>query len=128
MITLRSSDGEIFEVDEAVAMEMKTIEHMMEDGCADSTIPVPNVTGHIFAKVIEYCKKHATKAKAKEEQAAGTSAVNDDIKTWDADFVNVDQATLFDLIMVRHPDLILFFFFIHIFINVVFLGFFSSTF
>lgn len=112
MITLQSSDGEIFEVDEAVAREMKTIGHMIEDGCADSTIPVPNVTAKIFAKVIEYCKKHATQAKAKEEQAAGTSDVSDDIKTWDADFVNVGQATLFDLIMVRHPNLVLFLFFL----------------
>lgn len=57
-ITLKSSDGEIFEVDEAVALESQTIKHMIEDDCADSGIPLPNVNSKILSKVIEYCKKH----------------------------------------------------------------------
>jgi len=93
-ITLRSSDGETFEVEEAVALESQTIKHMVEDDCADSVIPLPNVTSKILAKVIEYCKKHVDSPKTDDRQ------VDEELKNWDAEFVKVDQATLFDLILV----------------------------
>lgn len=93
-ITLKSSDGEAFEVDEAVALESQTIKHMIEDDCADSGIPLPNVTSKILAKVIEYCKKHVDAVNSDEK------VTEDDLKAWDTEFVKVDQATLFDLILV----------------------------
>lgn len=93
-ITLKSSDGEAFEVDEVVALESQTIKHMIEDDCADNGIPLPNVTSKILAKVIEYCKKHVEATNPEERTS------DDDLKTWDAEFVRVDQATLFDLILV----------------------------
>ena len=91
---MKSSDGEAFEVDEAVALESQTIKHMVEDDCADAGIPLPNVTSRILAKVIEYCKKHVEAASSEEKTP------DEDLKAWDADFVKVDQATLFDLILV----------------------------
>ncbi|MED6121326.1 SCF ubiquitin ligase complex protein SKP1b [Stylosanthes scabra] len=95
-ITLKSSDGEAFEVDEAVALESQTIKHMIEDDCADSGIPLPNVTSKILAKVIEYCKKHVDAAASEEKPT------EEDLKMWDAEFVKVDQATLFDLILAAN--------------------------
>ncbi|KAJ9172634.1 hypothetical protein P3X46_015849 [Hevea brasiliensis] len=95
-ITLKSSDGEPFEVDEAVALESQTIKHMIEDDCADNGIPLPNVTSKILAKVIEYCKKHVETPKSDDR----SSSADDGLKDWDAEFVKVDQATLFDLILV----------------------------
>ncbi|KAG6775671.1 hypothetical protein POTOM_019160 [Populus tomentosa] len=95
-ISLRSSDGESFEVDEAVALESQTIKHMIEDDCADNGIPLPNVTSKILAKVIEYCKKHVETPKSEDR---GTNSGDDELKNWDTEFVRVDQATLFDLIL-----------------------------
>ncbi|KAL0913272.1 hypothetical protein M5K25_016719 [Dendrobium thyrsiflorum] len=102
-VTLKSSDGEEFVVDEAVARESQTILHMIEDGCADSGIPLPNVNSKILAKVIEYCKKHVESV----SKPSGTGSVDDkpieeELKSWDADFVKVDQATLFDLILAAN--------------------------
>ncbi|KAK3131880.1 hypothetical protein QOZ80_6AG0512790 [Eleusine coracana subsp. coracana] len=109
MITLKSSDGEDFEVEEAVAMQSQTIKHMIEDDCADNGSPLPNVTATILSKVLEYCKKHvqANKAGSEDAAAAGassssTSNNSDELKSWDADFVKVDQATLFDLILAAN--------------------------
>ncbi|KAJ4842433.1 SKP1-like protein 1B [Turnera subulata] len=106
-ITLKSSDGESFEVDEAVAVESQTIKHMIEDDCADNGIPLPNVTSKILAKVIEYCKKHveAPKSDANSTTANSNSATgnaDDELKSWDNEFVKVDQATLFDLILAAN--------------------------
>ncbi|KAK1437854.1 hypothetical protein QVD17_03654 [Tagetes erecta] len=95
-IVLRSSDGETFEVDEVVAVESQTIKHMIEDGCADTIIPLPNVTSKILSKVIEYCKKHVETTNNDEKVA------EEDVKSFDADFVKVDQSTLFDLILAAN--------------------------
>lgn len=98
MIVLKSSDGETFEVEEVVALESQTIKHMIEDNCADTSIPLPNVTSKILAKVIEYCKRHVEASKSSEVEKPS----DDDLKNFDADFVKVDQGTLFDLILVRY--------------------------
>ncbi|PIA44417.1 hypothetical protein AQUCO_01700187v1 [Aquilegia coerulea] len=94
MVTLNSSDGESFEVEETVILQSQTIKHMIEDECADNGIPLPNVTAKILAKVIEYCKKHV--------EVDGQSTEEEELKNWDADFVKVDQATLFDLILAAN--------------------------
>ncbi len=62
-------------------------------------MPVPNVSAKILSKVIEYCKYHveATKKNSDDKPAKP----EEEIKTWDTDFVKVDQATLFELILVR---------------------------
>ncbi|CAK8574907.1 unnamed protein product [Lathyrus sativus] len=102
-VILKSSDGEIFEIDQKVAMELQTITHMIEDDCADDTgIPLPNVTSKILAKVIEYCKKHVEAAAYSDERPADRPADENTIKTWDAEFVEVDQDTLFDLILAAN--------------------------
>nr|ALA48969.1 S-phase kinase-associated protein 1 [Oryza minuta] len=104
MITLKSSDGEEFEVEEAVAMKSQTIRHMIEDDCADSGIPLPNVNSKILSKVIEYCNKHVHASTSADDatSTANNSTSADDLKNWDADFVKVDQATLFDLILAAN--------------------------
>ncbi|KAG2254423.1 hypothetical protein Bca52824_084559 [Brassica carinata] len=84
-IVLKSSDGESFEVDEAVARESQTLAHM------------------ILAKVIEYCKKHVDAAAAKTEGAVdGAASSDDDLKAWDTEFMKIDQATLFELILAAN--------------------------
>nr|ACG46345.1 SKP1-like protein 1A [Zea mays] len=97
MITLRSSDLEEFEVEEAVAMESQTLRHMIEDDCADNGIPLPNVNSRILSKVI-YSHVHAA---AKPADSAASEG-GEDLKSWDAKFVKVDQATLFDLILAAN--------------------------
>ena len=96
-VKLKSSDDEMFEVDEAVAFESQAVKNMIEDTGIDAPIPLPNVSSKILAKVIEYCKYHVENQKTSEDKPA---TPEDEIKAWDADFVKVDQATLFDLILV----------------------------
>ncbi|KAA0049758.1 hypothetical protein IC582_001436 [Cucumis melo] len=95
-IVLRSSDGETFDVDEIVAVESQTIKHMIEDDCVDTVIPLPNVTSAILSKVVEYCKMHV------ETDDKDSKVIDDTLKTWDAEFVKVDQNTLFDLILAAN--------------------------
>jgi S-phase kinase-associated protein 1 len=66
----------------------------LSDTGTESTIPLPNVSSKILAKVIEYCKYHVSAKKSETSE--------DETKTFDTEFVKVDQATLFELILVRH--------------------------
>ena len=94
-ILLISSDDERFEVPEEAANLSETIRHMIEDGCTEGGVPVPNVTGRILAKVLEYCNKHAADAESnKEELDKFDKAFVDEVKA--------DQATLFDLILAAN--------------------------
>ena len=60
----------------------------------EAAIPLPNVSSKILQKVIEYCKHHS-------EKKEGEGNKEEEDKTFDAEFVKVDQATLFELILVR---------------------------
>ncbi|KAJ3701300.1 hypothetical protein LUZ61_005005 [Rhynchospora tenuis] len=128
MITLTSSDGEEFVVNEKVARECHTISNMMLDDCVITNIPLPNVKSDILSKVIEYCKEHvaaAEKAAAEAEKAAVEAEkaqaeakpeteknwissepvalkANMDLEEWDKAFMNVDVATLYDLILAAN--------------------------
>ncbi|KAF9595798.1 hypothetical protein IFM89_004200, partial [Coptis chinensis] len=44
-VTLKSFDGEVFEVEETVIVQSETIKHLIEDDCAYDSIPLPNMTG-----------------------------------------------------------------------------------
>ncbi|KAK3424936.1 hypothetical protein EUGRSUZ_F01672 [Eucalyptus grandis] len=97
-IVLESSDKESFEVEVAVALECQTIKHMIEDDCAGDGIPLPNVSSKILSKIIEFCRKHVD-ADRERAGSASPAAADDELKAWDAEFIKVDQATLFDLIL-----------------------------
>lgn len=100
ILTLRSSDNETFEVEEEVVVESQTIKHMIEEDCADATIPLANLTSSILAKVIEYCKKHVEFTKLAE---ADKTSAEDDLKSYDAELVdNANQHVLFDLIVAAN--------------------------
>ncbi|KAJ0232508.1 SKP1 component [Hirschfeldia incana] len=96
-IVLKSSDGHIFEVEEAVALQSQTIANMIEDDCVENGIPISNINGEILAKVIAYCKKHVVLP-----DGDTSSSSKEDLKDWDAEFMNTDQSTLFDLILAAN--------------------------
>jgi S-phase kinase-associated protein 1 len=60
-------------------------------------LDVNNSTPLFTFQVIEYSKYHVDANKKVDDKPAKSE---DDIKAWDAEFVKVDQSTLFDLILV----------------------------
>ncbi|XP_037036470.1 S-phase kinase-associated protein 1-like [Bradysia coprophila] len=113
-IRIQSSDGEILETDSAIAKCSKTIQRMLQN-CGleeedDILIPVQNVRGAILRKVLEYAEHHKNDKEPLEDDennanitavstASGTAnKLADEITQWDANFLKVDQGTLFELI------------------------------
>ncbi|KAG8474251.1 hypothetical protein CXB51_033708 [Gossypium anomalum] len=95
-IKLRTSDQKVFEVEEAVAVQSQTIKYFYENGCPGSVIHVHSVSGDILSKILDYCKKHVNSAAGKEDISP------EELYEWDANFVKVDQNTLFDLILAAN--------------------------
>ncbi|CAL5218346.1 g6 [Coccomyxa viridis] len=100
-VTLMSSDMQPYEVTEEVAFMSETVKNTLEEtGGEDTTVPLPNVSAKILSKVMEYCKYHvAAKNKTDDDKPAKT---DEEISTWDKEFVKVDQATLFELILAAN--------------------------
>ncbi|KXZ48119.1 hypothetical protein GPECTOR_30g215 [Gonium pectorale] len=99
-VKLLSSDAQMFEVEEEVAYQSQTVKNLVEDAGKDDPVPLPNVSGRILAKVIEYSKYHVEAEKKGADDKPAKS--EDDVKRWDEEFVKVDQATLFDLILAAN--------------------------
>ncbi|KAI3451402.1 hypothetical protein Pfo_008067 [Paulownia fortunei] len=81
VVTLRSSDGEMFEVEKDVFMEFLTIKPMLEE-CStdgDAVIPLLSITGQTLAKLPIRRSR-----------------------PWTKKIINVDQKTLFDLILASN--------------------------
>ncbi|RZC84426.1 hypothetical protein C5167_047212 [Papaver somniferum] len=76
-----SCDEHMFIIEEATALQSKTLENMIADNPSDENIPVKTtITANILAKVIEYLNKHAE-----------VETSDEDKKIWDAQFVNFDN-------------------------------------
>jgi len=103
-IKLKSSDGEVFEVDVEVAKQSVTIKTMLEDlGVGESNdeiVPLPNVNSTILKKVLLWANFHKNDPPTIEDE--NRDKRTDDICSWDAEFLKVDQGTLFELILASN--------------------------
>ncbi len=93
-IRLKSKQEELFEVEKNTAFRSVTIKNMVEDTGMDICVPVPMVESQTLIKVIEYLKYHQ---RAEEE-----TVPEDERQRWDKDYVRVDDATLFNLILASN--------------------------
>ena len=96
-VTLKSSDKVLFEVNEPISLESQMIKNIIEDAGTANAIPLFNVSSNILSKVIEYCEYRVKAQKHADEKSAFSDSDN---KCWEREFVKVDDATLFHLILV----------------------------
>jgi S-phase kinase-associated protein 1 len=99
-----NTDGFI-EVEEKVARMSQTISNMLEDlGNSDLPVPLHNVSTKILTKVVEYCKYHTEnpETQSADSQTTQTDKTALDISPWDKNFCEIDQETLFELILAAN--------------------------
>ncbi|KAF9100117.1 hypothetical protein BGX29_003337 [Mortierella sp. GBA35] len=98
-ILLTSSEGTEFLIDRDIADKSMLLKCMLEDiGEIGQAVPLPNVSGPILTKVIEYCTHH-------RDDPNFLSANDDasaDIGEWDLEYCKVDQGTLYELILAAN--------------------------
>ncbi|KAG1491805.1 hypothetical protein G6F53_013039 [Rhizopus delemar] len=72
---------------------------MLEDiSDSDAPIPLPNVSSKILEKIIEWCTYH----KADPITEDNNETRNIEICEWDQKYIDVDQETLFDIILASN--------------------------
>ncbi|CAM0142039.1 hypothetical protein VKS41_004257 [Umbelopsis sp. WA50703] len=102
MVQLLSSDNETFTVDKQVAERSILIKNMLEDvGESDAPIPLPNVTAKILKKVIDWCEHHRGDPVSQQEEINDRKRLTE-IDEWDQKFMEVDQETLFEIILAAN--------------------------
>jgi S-phase kinase-associated protein 1 len=105
-ITLKTSDGEVFEVEEAVAMEFVTVKSFFEDDAVSQStpMPLPNVSSFALSRVIVYCRRileiraklptvsTASDAEAGEEELKeAEKKVKEERKAFEAEFLKEES-------------------------------------
>ncbi|KAH7332152.1 hypothetical protein KP509_20G071600 [Ceratopteris richardii] len=103
-VKLKSADDELFEVEEIVALESRTIKDIVEDIGTDCVIPLLNVSSQILSKIIKYCRYHALEVPNKGEGDGKRPALSEeDVTHWDGKFL---EDSLLDLTCQRVADMI----------------------
>ena len=99
---LLCSDGEEVEIDIDVAEKSVLIKGLIDDTGTDDQIPLPNVKRPILEKVIDFCK-HLKDHQAPEiEKPLKSTDMQSVVDPWYADYINLEQEVLFELIMASN--------------------------
>jgi S-phase kinase-associated protein 1 len=101
-----SKEGDPFPVDLEVAKMSELVKSMIDDNTDDdeevTEIPLPNVKAQILKKVIEYCQHYKEEPMNEIEKPLKSSEMSEVVQRWYADFVNVEQPVLFELILAAN--------------------------
>mmetsp|Transcript_3983 Transcript_3983/g.8875 ORF Transcript_3983/g.8875 Transcript_3983/m.8875 type:complete len:167 (+) Transcript_3983:90-590(+) len=104
-VNLVSKEGDSFSVDIEVARMSELVKGMIDDDCDDddvAEIPLPNVKAAVLKKVIEFCKHYRTEPMTEIEKPLKSGVMAEVVQKWYADFVNVEQVLLFELILAAN--------------------------
>lgn len=104
MVILVSPEGLKVEVPRNVAELSNLVKEMLADDDDDEVpeIPLPNVTKETLDKVIEFCKHHVNDPLPEIEKPLTSNNLADIVPEWDANFIEVEQSTLFNLILAAN--------------------------
>jgi hypothetical protein len=72
------------------------------EGVTDAPIPLPNITGAILEKVLEYCKYHTEHPTDDKSKKSEEEKKKEPIVGWDAEFCKLDTPVLFDVILAAN--------------------------
>ncbi|CAM9271326.1 unnamed protein product [Ectocarpus fasciculatus] len=105
-VHLVSQEGESFDIKVSVAKMSNLVKTMIdedaeEDGDAQE-IPLPNVKASVLSKVIEFCAHYKEDPMNEIEKPLKSANMHDVVQEWYAKFVEVQQETLFELILAAN--------------------------
>eukprot|EP00808_Paulinella_micropora_P015907 g47039.t1 len=102
-LQLESQEKQLFVVPKKVALMSELVKTMAEGDTDEKVIPLPNVKANVLKLVVDYMKYHADNPPKEIEKplksANMTEVVGD---PWDANFVDVVQELLFELILAAN--------------------------
>ena len=111
-----SKEGDKFPVPITVSNMSELVKSMMDDKDDDddddeddddgkekiTEIPLPNVKSEVLKKVIEFCEHHLAEPMTEIEKPLKSQNMADVVQKWYADFVDLEQVLLFELILAAN--------------------------
>ena len=104
VVYLVPPEGTKVEVPRNVAEMSVLVKEMLSDDDEEETpeIPLPNVQKEILEKVIEFCTHHVNDPMQDIEKPLKSQNMFEVVSEWDANYIEVDQATLFAIILAAN--------------------------
>jgi S-phase kinase-associated protein 1 len=80
------------------------VKSMMDEDDSEEVneIPLPNVKANVLRKVIEFCEHHSVEPMTEIEKPLKSQNMADVVQQWYADYVNIEQVLLFELILAAN--------------------------
>lgn len=101
-LVLISAENEKVTISKKVALMSELVKTMAEGDKEESEIPLPNVKAPVLKKVTQYMKYHHDNPPKEIDKPLKSASMNEVVSQWDADFVEVDQELLFELILAAN--------------------------
>ena len=105
LVHLVSQEGEQFDVPLDVATMSELIKTMYDSEQPEDEVqemPLSNVKTSILSKVIEFLTHYKGEPMTEIEKPLKSSNMNEVVQEWYVEFVNVEQETLFELILAAN--------------------------
>ena len=101
-IKLVSAGGKTYEVEESVACRSQMIKSFVEGRGTEEEIELPNVSSEILEKVIEFSRHYKDSTPLEIEKPITSSVMTEMVPLWDAQFIDLDNETLFELVLAAN--------------------------
>lgn len=104
---VRTKDDKVMMVEVCHLRRSRILSDMFTDilemkGGLDGDVPIPNVTQPILKKIIEWCEHHRQDPYEFNRDDEEIRKKTEDIDEWHKKFMEVDQETLFDIILAAN--------------------------
>jgi S-phase kinase-associated protein 1 len=97
-----TSDGHTVEVEREIASKSEWVKNIVDGSEVDDNIPLPGIKKATLLKVIEYCTYINTNVPPQIDKPLRSNELSDIVDPWYAEFVNLEQEVLFELILAAN--------------------------
>ncbi|KAG5188167.1 Skp1 family, dimerization domain-containing protein [Tribonema minus] len=105
-VNLVSQEGDSFDVSIKVAKMSELVKTMIDDDADEDAeaqeIPLPNVKSSVLTKIIEFCRHYIEDPMNEIEKPLKSANMQEVVQDWFANFVQVEQELLFELILAAN--------------------------
>lgn len=101
-VVLVSSEGTELRVKRSVIAQSVLVKTMLDGECDADKIPLPNVKFDMLVKVVEFLTHTATTTLDEIEKPIKSSDMKEIVSAWQADFIDLSRAEIFDVILAAN--------------------------
>jgi S-phase kinase-associated protein 1 len=104
MLSFVSSEGDNFEVAQAVfdMCGWAATAQEVADSSGELELTVPITKTHVLRHVVEFCNHYVEEPMNEIEKPLRSANMHEVVQSWYADFVTIEQETLFELILAAN--------------------------